>query len=54
MQKAHLTQAEKERREEEERTVSTGNEQLKTPAGIGFLTVQQRQNGAESPKNYRR
>ena len=31
MQKAHLTQAEKERREEEERTVSTGNEQLKTP-----------------------
>ena len=50
MQKAHLTQAEKERREEEERTVSTGNE----PRRNGFLTVRQRQNGAESPKNYRR
>lgn len=31
MQKSHLTLAEKERREEEERVVTTGNEQLKTP-----------------------
>lgn len=31
MQKSHLTLAEKERREEEERVVTTGNEQLKNP-----------------------